>query len=74
MGSELTLFLALRNSTERPEAVRAGFARIVGLNPSVVLAELEKVLSQPPELSSESPFGDGRVAGRIVNIIEKELY
>ncbi|MEM4488854.1 MAG: UDP-N-acetylglucosamine 2-epimerase (non-hydrolyzing) [Desulfurococcaceae archaeon] len=65
--------LVLRNSTERPEAVRAGFARIVGLNPSVVLAELEKVLSHPPELPSESPFGDGKAAERIVDAVEKEV-
>ncbi|MEM4452819.1 MAG: UDP-N-acetylglucosamine 2-epimerase (non-hydrolyzing) [Desulfurococcaceae archaeon] len=65
--------LVLRSSTERPEAVRAGFARVVGLNPSVVLAELEKVISHPPELPSESPFGDGRAAERIVSVIEKEV-
>lgn len=66
--------LVLRNSTERPEAVRAGFARIVGLNPSVVLAELERILSHPTELPNESPFGDGRAAERIVNVVERELY
>ncbi|MEM1646318.1 MAG: UDP-N-acetylglucosamine 2-epimerase, partial [Ignisphaera sp.] len=37
--------LVLRNSTERPEAVSAGFARVVGLNPNVVLAELERLVS-----------------------------
>ncbi|MEM4889453.1 MAG: UDP-N-acetylglucosamine 2-epimerase, partial [Thermosphaera sp.] len=46
----LVLRLVLRSSTERPEAVRAGFARVVGLNPSVVLAELEKVVSHSLEL------------------------
>ncbi|MEM4582940.1 MAG: hypothetical protein QXD50_03675 [Desulfurococcaceae archaeon] len=57
----------------KPEAVREGLSRVVGLNPSVVLAELEKVLSHPPELPSESPFGDGRATKRIVEVIEKEV-
>jgi UDP-N-acetylglucosamine 2-epimerase (non-hydrolysing) len=34
--------LVLRSSTERPEAVIHGFARVVGTNPVVVLVELEK--------------------------------
>jgi len=65
--------LVLRSSTERPEAVRVGFARVVGLNPSVVLAELEKVVSHSRELPSESPFGDGRAAERIVSVVEREV-
>jgi len=34
--------LVLRNSTERSETVMQGFARVVGVTPVVVLAELEK--------------------------------
>jgi len=41
----------LRNSTEGLEAVIYGFARIVGVNPIVVLAELEKLLSEEVRLS-----------------------
>ncbi|MEM4488685.1 MAG: hypothetical protein QXK88_07815 [Desulfurococcaceae archaeon] len=48
-------------------------ARIVGLNPKVVLAELERIISSQPELSIESPFGDGKASERIVGVLEKEL-
>ncbi|MEM4450299.1 MAG: UDP-N-acetylglucosamine 2-epimerase (non-hydrolyzing) [Nitrososphaerota archaeon] len=65
--------LVLRNSTERPEAVKTGFAKVVGLNPTVVLAVLERLISTPPQLPEKSPFGDGRAAKRIVDIIEKEV-
>ncbi|MEM1909990.1 MAG: UDP-N-acetylglucosamine 2-epimerase (non-hydrolyzing) [Ignisphaera sp.] len=65
--------LVLRNSTERPEAVSAGFARVVGLNPNVVLAELERLVSATPQLPDRSPFGDGRAAERIMNVIEREV-
>ncbi|MEM3824416.1 MAG: UDP-N-acetylglucosamine 2-epimerase (non-hydrolyzing), partial [Candidatus Bathyarchaeia archaeon] len=65
--------LVLRNSTERPEAVTAGFAKVVGLIPSVVLTELEKVLSSGIRLPDVSPFGDGNAARRIVDKIIKNL-
>ena len=66
--------LVLRSSTERPEAVKAGFARIVGLNPNVVLVELEKTLNISDEPPQISPFGDGRASERIIKIIKREIY
>ena len=65
--------LVLRNSTERPEAVIHGFARVVGVNPIVVLTELEKILSSEVVLPDYSPFGDGRAAERIVDITLSRL-
>jgi UDP-N-acetylglucosamine 2-epimerase (non-hydrolysing) len=65
--------LVLRTSTERPEAVIHGFARIVGTNPVVVLAELEIILSENPKLPEQSPFGDGKAAIRIVDITMSRL-
>jgi len=65
--------LVLRNSTERPEAVIHGFARVVGVNPVVVLAELEKILSKEVKLPDYSPFGDGKASVRIVDIVLSRL-
>ena len=65
--------LVLRSSTERPEAVGAGFAKVVGLNPNVVLAELEKALSAGDDLPTVSPFGDGRASERIVEVVKRVL-
>jgi len=65
--------LVLRTSTERPEAVIHGFARVVGTNPVVVLAELEKILSENPKLPEQSPFGDGKAAIRIIDITMSRL-
>jgi len=64
--------LIMRTSTERPEAIRAGFARLVGTTPHVILAELENILENPPKLPSESPFGDGRAAHRIVERLTRD--
>jgi len=65
--------LVLRNSTERPEAVIHGFARVVGVNPVVVLAELEKILSEEVRLPDYSPFGDGKASVKIVDIVLSKL-
>jgi len=65
--------LVLRASTERPEAVMCGFARVVGVNPVVVLAELERLLSEEVRLPNKSPFGDGRASGRIVDIVKSRV-
>jgi UDP-N-acetylglucosamine 2-epimerase (non-hydrolysing) len=65
--------LVLRNSTERPEAVIHGFAKVVGTNPVAVLAELEKILSGEVRLPENSPFGDGKAAVRITDIIMSKL-
>ena len=65
--------LVLRSSTERPEAVIHGFARVVGVNPVVVLAELEKVLNEEPKLPDRSPFGNGKAGARIVDIVLSRL-
>jgi len=65
--------LVLRKSTERPEAVIHGFVRIVGTNPIIVLAELVKILSEEIKLPENSPFGDGKAAIRIIDVVMSRL-
>jgi UDP-N-acetylglucosamine 2-epimerase (non-hydrolysing) len=65
--------LVLRLSTERPEAVRAGFARIVGVKKKSILEALTKYLDDPPTLPSFSPFGDGRTSEKILTAIKAFL-
>ncbi|MEM1986547.1 MAG: UDP-N-acetylglucosamine 2-epimerase (non-hydrolyzing) [Nitrososphaeria archaeon] len=65
--------LVLRTSTERPEAVQAGFAKVVGISPKVVLSELEHLLDSRPNLPASSPFGDGKASERITDIILSNL-
>lgn len=68
-----TPVLVLRDKTERPEAVEAGAARLVGSDPARVLAETERLLDRPEEraamVRSGSPYGDGRAAERIVGAL-----
>ena len=61
--------LVLRLSTERPEAVEAGFAKVVGVNKKSILGALDKALNDKIKLPHISPFGDGRAGEKIVKII-----
>jgi UDP-N-acetylglucosamine 2-epimerase (non-hydrolysing) len=66
--------LVIRLSTERPEAVEAGFARVVGTEKREILAAIEKTLKRRKELPDRSPFGDGDAAEKIVEIIKKDFF
>lgn len=69
--------LVLREETERPEAIDAGVARIVGTDEDRVVAEVGRLLDDPAWFRSmargASPYGDGQAAGRIVRAIERYL-
>jgi UDP-N-acetylglucosamine 2-epimerase (non-hydrolysing) len=65
--------LVIRLSTERQEAVEAGFAKIVGTDKDNILAAIHKELASVEKLPSVSPFGDGRSAEKIVDVIEKDF-
>lgn len=65
--------LVLRETTERPEGVVAGTARLVGSSASRIVAEATRLLDDPAEYAAmaraHSPYGDGRAAGRILDRI-----
>jgi len=65
--------LVTRLSTERPEAVEAGFAEVVGVEKQKILSTMERVLEQPRELPEKSPYGDGKAAEKIARIIREEF-
>jgi len=62
--------LVTRLSTERPEAVEAGFAKVVGVESRRVLESVDEALNGREQLPGASPYGDGKAAERIVSIIE----
>jgi UDP-N-acetylglucosamine 2-epimerase (non-hydrolysing) len=61
--------LVLREKTERPEAVEAGTAKLVGSDPARILAETTLLLDDPEEYQRRSrihnPYGDGHASERI---------
>lgn len=69
--------LVLRDNTERPEAVTAGTARLIGTDEDAVVAEVTRLLHDPAHhaamANAVNPYGDGRAAARCVAAIEELL-
>jgi UDP-N-acetylglucosamine 2-epimerase (non-hydrolysing) len=66
--------LVLRETTERPEGVEAGSARLVGTSVEAIVSLADALLSDSTEYTRMSqmrnPYGDGKAAKRIWEIIE----
>jgi len=65
--------LVLRLSTERLEAIEAGFAKVVGVRKENILKAIDEALNGEP-LPDKSPYGDGHAGEKIVDIILREIY
>jgi len=65
--------LVIRLSTERPEAVKAGFAEVVGVEQRKILDAMERTLENRKRFPEKSPYGDGNAAEKIVQIIREEV-
>lgn len=65
--------LVMREETERPEAIAAGVAKLVGTDRSRILNETMRLLTDETARQEMckgiSPFGDGRAAERIVQVL-----
>jgi UDP-N-acetylglucosamine 2-epimerase len=61
--------LVTRNTTERPEAVKAGLAKLVGTSRDSIVAEASRLLRDSAAYERMShgpnPYGDGRASERI---------
>ena len=65
--------LVMRETTERPEGVAAGTAKLVGTHTDTIVAETERLLDDPAAYAAmaraHNPFGDGNSAPRIVELL-----
>lgn len=69
--------LVMRDTTERPEAVKAGTVKLVGTNTEMIFNEVSNLLNNPTAYrmmaQAHNPYGDGLSAGRIVAVLKQEL-
>ncbi|MEH1829949.1 MAG: UDP-N-acetylglucosamine 2-epimerase (non-hydrolyzing) [Nostoc sp.] len=69
--------LVLRDTTERPEAVTAGTAKLVGTTSENIFAAASELLSDSDAYEAMAnainPFGDGHAAERILQIVQNYL-
>ena len=61
--------LVMRDVTERPEAVHAGVAELVGTRPERILEAALRHLRAAGRSRAVSPYGDGRAGERIADIL-----
>ncbi|MBC5797328.1 UDP-N-acetylglucosamine 2-epimerase (non-hydrolyzing) [Sphaerospermopsis sp. LEGE 00249] len=69
--------LVLRDTTERPEAVTAGTAKLVGTETESIVTAASELLTNPEAYTAMAnainPFGDGHAAERILQIVKNYL-
>ncbi len=69
-----TPVLVTRDTTERPEGIAAGVARLVGVETDTIVTAATELLTNPSAYArmSEptSPYGDGQAARRICDVLE----
>ena len=62
--------LVMRDTTERPEAIAAGVAKLVGAQTQAIVSEAKRLISdvQARESTAQisNPFGDGKATERII--------
>ncbi|WP_368250742.1 non-hydrolyzing UDP-N-acetylglucosamine 2-epimerase [Intestinibacter bartlettii] len=68
--------LVMRDTTERPEGIKAGTLKLVGTKEENIYNEFEKLLTDKNEYEKMSkasnPYGDGYACKRIADILERE--
>ncbi|PEQ12901.1 UDP-N-acetylglucosamine 2-epimerase (non-hydrolyzing) [Novosphingobium sp. PC22D] len=69
--------LVMRETTERPEGVEAGTAKLVGTSAAAIVTELSTLLddkgSYEAMARAHNPFGDGKASARIVELLANEI-
>jgi len=66
--------LVMRETTERPEALKAGTVKLVGTHVKLIVKEAQKLLDKQQEYEkmskSHNPYGDGKACEKIIKFIE----
>lgn len=69
--------LVMRDTTERPEGIKAGTLKLVGTDEEVIYKEFKKLLTDEEEYkrmsNASNPYGDGKACKKIADILEKTL-
>ncbi|MCX6149370.1 MAG: UDP-N-acetylglucosamine 2-epimerase (non-hydrolyzing) [Ignavibacteriales bacterium] len=69
--------IVMRDVTERNEAIKAGYAFLVGSNPTKIKRQFESINKKLSDgfnyFRTKNPFGDGKASERIVKIIKKDF-
>ena len=66
----------MRDTTERPEGLKAGTLKLVGTNEDVIYQNFKELLENEDSYNamaySSNPYGDGLACKRIADVLEKK--
>ena len=66
--------LVMRDTTERPEALKAGTVKLVGTNTEIIINEAQKLLDDDTAYNimskAHNPYGNGKACEKIINFIK----
>ena len=69
--------LVLRDETERPEAVEAGCALVIGASRGAIVSQVDRLTNDPVAYArmaqAGNPFGDGTASAQIVDVLERDF-
>jgi len=69
--------LVMRDTTERPEGIKAGTLKLVGTDEELIYNNFKLLLENEEEYNkmskAQNPYGDGFACKRIANILEEKL-
>ena len=69
--------LVMRNTTERPEGIKAGTLKLVGTDEKTIYEWFTRLLDDKEEYTkmahATNPYGDGHASERIADILEEKL-
>jgi len=63
--------LVTRKTTDSPEAVIAGVAKVIGTETASILKEIKKTTNDPKIHTKNTPYGKGDAAKQIIKILKK---
>lgn len=65
--------IVMRNTTERPEGLKAGYSKLVGTDARKIKTETLKALKSGCKGRGKNPYGDGKTSARIIAILGRTL-
>jgi UDP-N-acetylglucosamine 2-epimerase (non-hydrolysing) len=65
--------VVMRNETERPEGVKAGFSKLVGQDPKKIRTAVLQALKKGSVGRGKNPYGDGKSSLRIIQTLAKDF-
>jgi UDP-N-acetylglucosamine 2-epimerase (non-hydrolysing) len=65
--------LVIRDKSDRPEAIDAGYSDLVGTKQKDIIYSIKKTLEDPKIMSRKNPYGKGKASQKIINILKKNF-